>query len=85
VSIRLAARLSRWAGGVPRAADPLRDQRGLEVQDDATAGAADREPAVCLGGVPGGHDVGDAQAEGAVLGQVPEFLKQRRVGDGGER
>jgi hypothetical protein len=40
---------------------------------------------VCLGGVPGGHDVGDAQAEGAVLGQVPEFLKQRRVGDGGER
>ena len=37
--------------------------------------------AMCLGGVPGGHDVGDAQAEGAVLGEVAEFLKQRCVGE----
>ena len=30
-------------------------------------------PAVCLGGVPGGHDVGDAQAEGAC--GVPELAQ----------
>jgi hypothetical protein len=37
---------------------------------------------VCLGGVPGGHDAGDAEADGTVLGEVAEFLRHRGVGDG---
>ena len=42
--------------------------------------AAGRQPAVRLGREPGRHDLGDPQAERAVLGEVAQLLQQRGVG-----